>query len=286
MDADAWESDPKVYRWIGDLAAHRPDYFFYTTGVHPKLFVVEVKGTSSSRAALVRQLARGVEQVGTIARVPGVEVRRVVVGTVVGRGLTGFAVEVPFLTDTDELAAKRQIARLRRKDMKPAPPGFDEADDSLMPLAEFEGDDFPVEFPREDVEEALLAGEDARLLTMAGLSVDLQHLKSRGPELSSLAADLPVREFQGAAYSGVTTSLQVDGGRTIDVFSGVLRDLVMLAAEGIGRTDPSPGDRRWGAGGVGPKSSVVTSLSGPDAEPSVLAQSWDGSAVEVRGALQ
>jgi hypothetical protein len=71
VDADAWESDPRIFRWIGELSAHRPDYFFYTKGAYPTLFVVEVKGTSTNRTTMVRQLARGVEQVGTIARLPG-----------------------------------------------------------------------------------------------------------------------------------------------------------------------------------------------------------------------
>jgi hypothetical protein len=224
--------------------------------------------------------------VGTIARVPGVIVRRLVVGTVLGRGLTGFAVEVPFLADSEELAAKRKIAHARRRDMKPAPV-LDEVDADPMSFVEFDEDDFPVELPREDVEEALLAGEDARLLTMAGLSVDLTSLKSRRPELHAVAADLPIRELQGKAYSGVTTSVQVDGGRTIDVFTGVRRDVLLTTAESPRRTNSSREERRWGSvGGPDRKSSVLTSLGGSGEEVAVLAQSWDGSAVEVRGTLQ
>ncbi|MFG1925937.1 hypothetical protein [Cryptosporangium sp. NPDC048952] len=65
VDADAVVFDPVLRRAAAKLGSHRPDYFWYAISgdAAREMVVVEVKANSTGRTELIKQLARGAEQV-------------------------------------------------------------------------------------------------------------------------------------------------------------------------------------------------------------------------------
>ncbi len=88
VDADAVDYDPVLAVDMAALASHKPDYFWYRVDGDrlTDVVVVEVKGTTSGRRRCIEQMARGVEQVLVPARIRGVAMRRIVVGTELHNG--------------------------------------------------------------------------------------------------------------------------------------------------------------------------------------------------------
>jgi hypothetical protein len=81
-----------------------------TRGFGSEVVVVEVKGTTSGRTRCVKQMARGVEQVLVPARIRGVKMRRIVIGTELrGRKLRAYAVEVAEPEEVERLRAYRVV---------------------------------------------------------------------------------------------------------------------------------------------------------------------------------
>ncbi|WP_422768987.1 hypothetical protein ACN28C_19575 [Plantactinospora sp. WMMC1484] len=97
VDADAVNYDPVLAIDMAGLASHKPDYFWYRESENrlSEVVVVEVKGTTSGTGRCIEQIARGVEQVLVPARIHGVKMRRIVIGTELrDRRLRAYAVEV------------------------------------------------------------------------------------------------------------------------------------------------------------------------------------------------
>lgn len=81
------------YRLVGSSRRSLPDYIF--TGPNPnQYFVVECKGTQSSRAASIGQLQRGSEQVATVLMESPAIVTRLVIGSLLlQKGITLFVID-------------------------------------------------------------------------------------------------------------------------------------------------------------------------------------------------
>ncbi|EEP74647.1 hypothetical protein MCAG_04974 [Micromonospora sp. ATCC 39149] len=97
VDADAVAYDSVLGISMSELRSHKPDYFWYCHehDHFSQVVVVEAKGTTSGVRRTVAQLARGVEQVLVPSQIPGVPMRRIVVGAGFrGRRIWAYAVEV------------------------------------------------------------------------------------------------------------------------------------------------------------------------------------------------
>lgn len=230
VDADALAFDATLSPLLGALAQHRPDYFMYTSGPTPDLFVVEVKGTSSSKSMVLRQLARGLEQVGTIGAVQGFNVRRIVIGAQIGTDLRAFALELPFASNEEqEWEARRLLLAKKRSDVKPL--ASSGAEPSAAEKAEVGDEEVAFELPREDVSRVLGDAEARRLRVMAGVASTSVDAARAFEDLSRK----PTRTEQGRSFVGTDTRIDLAADTSIRVFQGVERSILEAAMD-------SPGD--------------------------------------------
>ncbi len=195
--------------------------------------------------------------------------------------MTGHAVEVPYKSDHEERIARKQLLASRHPDVKPPvgdvdDPGWED------PRFDVDVDDLPIDLPGEALEDVLDRGEDARLLTLAGLAVTLPDLKLRKADLGTAALQLPTREVEGIAYSGTTARVQLDNERAVEVFSGVESGLLAAVTDLSSGAKSEKGQRRQA---LADELRNTTSRSRTSASPSgeeIAVQSADGSALLVR----
>jgi hypothetical protein len=225
VDADALIDDEYLAALVGPLGRHRPDYFFYSGGTTPALFVIEVKGTRGSRASMVAQLARGLQQVSSVSRITGYRVRRIVIGTIAtDAGMTAYAVELRDFDRDDQIrTAWRELASVRARDPKPV---SDDTPEFNAAAAE----QVPTTLDKAPVDEVLDLGEDARLLTVAGVPATRQALRATRTTFTNSISTLTERWEDDVAYSGTVTSARLAPGIGVEVFTGVQKDLLIVAA--------------------------------------------------------
>jgi hypothetical protein len=235
VDVDAIEQDP----WLPTIflprgRRMRPDYLFYDPRYRQQLVALEVKGINRSPAALIKQMTHGVDQVLAIPDVVGVQVRRVVIGTIAARGrLRVYAVEVSGPADARRRARRRLIEHARRAGA-PAPVELPDNEERLIaasPLNDQIADEIPNEVSEEEVFVAAEGADNARLASFAGRTATGPQ-RTAGNLWQSLELDsLPVANSDAGPLRGTTREIGM-GSHTISVFLGVReRSLRLLGTD-------------------------------------------------------
>jgi hypothetical protein len=229
VDADAVDYDPVLRVDMAALPSHKPDYFWYREegGRLSEVIVVEVKGTTSGRTRCVKQMARGVEQVLVPARIRGVLMRRIVIGTELSGGkLRAYAVEV---------AEPAEVERLRAYEVLRARDPHEPVGDSAL-LAER----FAVDVEEEDAADESFDLDQIRLHTFAGVPVSGQSLGRANDLTRRLLTQRETVEADGLRFRCETTRLAA-GGQVLTVRTGVADEF--LSSSDAYRTQDAEGRR-------------------------------------------
>lgn len=214
VDADAVDYDPVLAIDMAALASHKPDYFWYRVD-HDRLtevVVVEVKGTTSGRRRCIEQMARGVEQVLVPARIRGVAMRRIVVGTELHNGkLKACAVEV---AEPEESVRRHAYEVIRSRAFR---------------SPEDEGDLRVERFSEEVAEEVAASNslnlDQVRLHAFAGVPVTDQSLFSGSEQVSRTLARREVVVADGIAFRCDASQVEI-GDRILAVRTGVAEEFL------------------------------------------------------------
>jgi hypothetical protein len=238
VDIDAIFADPTIGPLIAPLDSHRPDYLIHTSPASgmPTLIVLEVKGNSGGRTQAVKQLGRAVEQVLTVPNVPGYNVRRLAIATVASRRrLTSYCIEVEVPGPNEW---RRQLPRIRMRGTETRQVMWDYGEQfGVRP-----GDnltDVPDELDGGTIRDAVEVGEEARLLTYAGIPVDLGEASRRDNPIGNRGQRLSTRLVDGRPYSG-STLRDEQGDSTLQIFAGVqsqLMEVLLKPERPIGMRD-------------------------------------------------
>jgi hypothetical protein len=227
VDADAVSYDPVLGKAMQGLGAHKPDYFWYCHENErlSEVVVVEAKGTSSgSVRTTIRQLARGVEQVLVPTQIPGVPMRRIVVGARFrGSKICAYAVEVG---DPDVSTRQQAVAVIRNREDLQSARTRQEASEDLTAY-------FVTVDPTQAAEEVLM--EDlARLHTFAGLSATSDTFRSTPELIRGRVRQLEPVYAENTTFRCESTRIALDG-QTLHVRTGVAEELLMPPEDLPGR---------------------------------------------------
>jgi hypothetical protein len=214
VDADAVNYDPVLAVDMAALASHKPDYFWYRVDGDrlTDVVVVEVKGTTSGRRRCIEQMARGVEQVLVPARIRGVAMRRIVVGTELHNGkLKACAVEV---AEPEEAVRRHAYEVVRSREFR-RPEGI--------------GDPRVQRFSQEVVEEVAAADsftlDQVRLHAFAGVSVTDQSLFSGSEQVRRTLARREVVVADGIGFRCEASQVEI-GNRILTIRTGVAEEFL------------------------------------------------------------
>lgn len=214
VDADAVAYDPVLAIDMAALASHKPDYFWYRVdGDRLKdVVVVEVKGTTSGRRRCIEQLARGVEQVLVPARIRGVRMRRVVVGTELHGGkLKACAVEV---AEPEEAVRRHAYEVVRSREFRrPATLGVGSVER------------FSQEVPEEAAAAESSTLDQVRLHAFAGVSVTNGSLFGGSEEVRRTLARREIIEADGVKFRCEASQVEI-GDRILTVRTGVAEEFL------------------------------------------------------------
>jgi hypothetical protein len=229
VDADAVGYDPVLRVDMAALPSHKPDYFWYREdgGRLSEVVVVEVKGTTSGRTRCVKQMARGVEQVLVPARIRGVKMRRIVVGTELrGRKLRAYAVEVAEPEEVERLRAYR-VVRAR---------------DAHYPVEQpdLQLQRFAADIGEEDAAEESFYLDQIRLHAFAGVPVSGESLWQASDLTRRLLGQREIVEADSVRFRCEATRLAV-GDRLLTVRTGVAEEF--LSSTDAYRSENSTGRR-------------------------------------------
>jgi hypothetical protein len=112
VDMEFALADPVQYFGVqGDQSKRRPDYLMWAPG--GTVYVVECKGCQTSRASVLNQLRRGMEQVRTIT-IPGSVVPQLVVGTYMAKRQTTVFVVDPPADDHTDIGGMKESREVQR----------------------------------------------------------------------------------------------------------------------------------------------------------------------------
>jgi hypothetical protein len=229
VDADAVGYDPVLAVDMQALSSHKPDYFWYRVEGDrlTDVVVVEVKGTTSGRRRCIEQMARGVEQVLVPARIRGVTMRRIVVGTELRSGrLRAHAVEV---AEPEEAVRRHAYEVVRSREFR-----------RLDEVSDLQVDRF-----REEVEEEAAAADSfyldqVRLHAFAGVPVTEQSLSGESEAVQNILARREVIAADGLVFRCETSRVEI-GDRILDVRTGVAEEFLSSADA---YRSPGSADRR------------------------------------------
>jgi hypothetical protein len=186
-----------------------PDYIFFDAA-QTRYFVVECKGTQTSRSAAIKQLQRGTEQVPSLIFTNGTPTTPLVVATHIGRKMTKVYVIDPPTDDSPPDPQRMQDSKPRER----APNQWEVQDWRGFAAAS-----------RAGVQARLLAfaGDDAGALERLSTIVPVEG--RRRPERRRLQ----VRETVLGEYEGVEDVLPSRDGVRLLVFRGVERHVLERA---------------------------------------------------------
>ncbi|GAA3780241.1 hypothetical protein GCM10022225_80630 [Plantactinospora mayteni] len=218
VDADAVSYDPVLGISMSGLRSHKPDYFWYCHEDNrlSQVVVVEAKGTTSGPRKTIGQLARGVEQVLVPSQIPGVPMRRIVVGAgFKGRRICAYAVEVgaPTVSTQQDVVAvirERESSVSARRHRQ-----FDE-DDAAYSAAVDAGD---------AAREALIE-DQVRLHNFAGQPVTRHTLRADSQSVRARTRSLEPVYAQGATFRCESTRIAL-GQQTLRLRTGVADELLV-----------------------------------------------------------
>jgi hypothetical protein len=214
VDADAVEYDPVLRFDMAALPSHKPDYFWYREdgGDLSEVVVVEAKGTTSGKAACIKQMARGVAQVLVPAPIHGVRMRRIVIGAELrGKRLRAYAVEVAEPDEADRLLAFEVVQN--REPVRPV---------------EFPGlrtQRFAADVEQEDVDGESFYLDQVRLHAFAGIPVARESLRQASEVTRSVLAQRETVEADGARFRCETTRFAF-GDQFLTVRTGVAEEFL------------------------------------------------------------
>lgn len=218
VDADAVSYDPVLGKEMQGLGSHKPDYFWYCHEDDrlSRVVVVEAKGTSSaSLRTTIRQLARGVEQVLVPTQIPGIPMRRIVVGARFrGSKICAFAVEVG---DPDVSTRQEAVAVIRRRE-----------DPQSARTPQHASEDLTAYFMRVDPAEAareVLIEDQARLYTFVGQPVTKDTLRAAPQLVRGRLRSLEPVYAENTIFRCESTRIALDG-QTLCVRTGVAEELL------------------------------------------------------------
>jgi hypothetical protein len=229
VDADAVEYDPVLRFDMAALPSHKPDYFWYREdgGLLSEVVVVEVKGTTSGRAACIRQMARGVAQVQVPARIRGVKMRRIVIGTELrGKRLRAYAVEV---AEPDEADRLRAFEVVREKEVP-----------ETVEYADLRTQRFAAAVENEDADGQSYYLDQIRLHAFAGIPFAGEDLWRASDVTRGVLAQRETVEADGARFRCETTRVAF-GDHFLTVRTGVAEEF--LSSTDAYRADASAGRR-------------------------------------------
>jgi len=217
VDADAVHYDPVLAIDMAALASHKPDYFWYReTGDRlSEVVVVEVKGTTSGRRRCIEQMARGVEQVLVPARIRGVKMRRIVIGTELrNRKLMACAVEV---AEPEETTRRHAYEVVRSRESRRP---IEEPDQQAVRFA--------AEADEQDAAAQASYLDQVRLHAFAGIPVTDESLRGGGELLREVLAGREVVEADGISFRCETTRMAA-GDRLLAIRTGVAEEFLSSA---------------------------------------------------------
>jgi hypothetical protein len=229
VDADAVGYDPVLRVDMAALPSHKPDYFWYREegGRLSEVLVVEVKGTTSGRARCLKQMARGVEQVLVPARIRGVKMRRIVIGTELRGGLLrAYAVEVAEPEELDRLQAYQAFTTRKARRSVEQP--------------DLQMQRFAADVEEEDADADSFYLDQVRLHAYAGIPVPGDSVWQASDLTGRLLAQRETVEADGVRFHCETTRL-VAGDRLLTIRTGVADEF--LSTSEAYRADESA-DRR------------------------------------------
>ncbi|MEV5820876.1 hypothetical protein AB0L22_17080 [Micromonospora haikouensis] len=221
VDADAVSYDQVLGSVMDSLGTHKPDYFWYSTegGRLSNVLVVEAKGNSAGRTESIRQLCRGVEQVLVPNPIPGVTMRRIVIGvTLAGGHLKAFAVEAAKPSFHSRKMALENLLSEGRRDMRPD----QEWSDHLSRAASHLGDTVGSENVIREASDL----DQARLLSYAGAPVTPETFWEFPQEVGGLVESLEAVDSDGITFRCENTQVAL-GGRLLEVRTGVAEELLI-----------------------------------------------------------
>ncbi|WP_433293719.1 hypothetical protein ACQPZQ_08335 [Pseudonocardia sp. CA-142604] len=214
VDADAVDYDPVLSFDMAALASHKPDYFWYRVDGDrlTDIVVVEVKGTTSGRWRCIEQMARGVEQVLVPARIRGVAMRRIVVGTELNNGkLKACAVEV---AEPEETVRRHAYEVVRSREFR-RPAALDDPRD----------DRFSREVAKEAAAAESLTLDQVRLHAFAGVPVTYQSLFSGSEQVRRTLERREVVVADGIGFRCEASQVEI-GNQVLTVRTGVAEEFL------------------------------------------------------------